>query len=129
MKGGFTFIHFLLVLMESTNGGTSFRQTRDRVGHQFFEGLTELDVRVLGANDTYLEITLECGALDTLVPPDGALRFQKSLSSMYGQDANRLRVNLHENVGHDPTISKMWQNCLGWIIDNREKLCSRKGDK
>jgi uncharacterized protein len=67
------------------------------------------------------EITFECGAQDTLVPPDGALRFQKALSSRYGQHANRLRVNLHENAGHDPTIPKMWQNCLDWFINHREK--------
>jgi uncharacterized protein len=75
------------------------------------------------------EITFECGAQDTLVPPDGALRFQKALNSMYGQDARRLRVNLHENVGHDPTIPKMWQNCLDWFTNHREKSGLRKGDK
>jgi len=75
------------------------------------------------------EITFECGAQDTLVPPDGALRFQKALNSMYGQDARRLRANLHENAGHDPTIPKMWQNCLDWFTDYREKSGLRKGDK
>jgi len=75
------------------------------------------------------EITLECGAQDTLVPADGALRFQEALNGMYKQDANRLRVNLHENAEHDPTNPKMWQNCLEWFINYRERSRSRKGEK
>jgi dienelactone hydrolase len=75
------------------------------------------------------EITFECGAQDTLVPPDGALRFQEALNGMYKQAANRLRVNLHENVGHDPTIPQMWQNCLSWFTRYRERLRSGKGEK
>ena len=74
------------------------------------------------------EITFECGEQDTLVPPDGALRFQEALNGMYKQGANRLRVNLHENVGHDPTIPEMWQNCLEWFTSHRERLCSGKGE-
>jgi dienelactone hydrolase len=65
------------------------------------------------------EITFECGARDTLVPPDGALRFKEALNSMYGQDADRLRVNLHENAGHDPTIPEMWRNCLDWFVKTK----------
>jgi uncharacterized protein len=74
------------------------------------------------------EITFECGAEDTLVPPDGPLRFQEALKSMYRNAANRLRVNLHENAGHDPTIPKMWQNCLDWFTNHREGLRSGKGE-
>jgi uncharacterized protein len=66
------------------------------------------------------EMPFECGAQDTLVPPDGALRFQEALKSIYGSKANRLKVNLHANARHDPTIPQMWQNCLKWFINHRE---------
>jgi dienelactone hydrolase len=66
------------------------------------------------------EMAFECGAQDTLVPPDGALRFQEALKSIYGSKTNRLRVNLHANAGHNPTIPQMWQNCLKWFINHRE---------
>jgi dienelactone hydrolase len=49
------------------------------------------------------------------------LRFQEALNSMYKQAANRLRVNLHEYAGHDPTNPEMWQNCLDWFTDYRER--------
>jgi uncharacterized protein len=67
-------------------------------------------------------IAFECGCNDTLVPPAGALQFQEALKSLYGSEPNRLRVNLHANVGHDPTVPQMWQNCLEWFINHREKL-------
>jgi len=70
-------------------------------------------------------ITSECGAQDTLVPPDGASRFQEALKSIYGSEATRLRVNLHPNTGHDPTAHQMWQNCLEWLINHKEKLRSK----
>jgi dienelactone hydrolase len=66
-------------------------------------------------------IAFECGAQDTLVPPDGALRFKEVLKSIYGQDADRLRVNVHENAGHDPMIPQMWENCLDWFVNYRKK--------
>jgi uncharacterized protein len=67
-------------------------------------------------------ITFECGAQDTLVPPDGAIRFQAALKSFYSDHANRLRVNLHADTGHDSTNSKMWENCLNWFIRYRERF-------
>jgi dienelactone hydrolase len=66
-------------------------------------------------------MTFECGAQDTLVPADGALRFQKALNVIYAQNRKRLRVNLHENAGHDPTVPKMWQNCLDWFASYRAR--------
>jgi uncharacterized protein len=72
------------------------------------------------------DITFECGEQDTLVPPDGALRFQEALKSMYGGEANRLRVNLHANAGHDPTVPQTWQNCLAWLINHRANGCATK---
>lgn len=64
-------------------------------------------------------ILFECGAKDFLVPPDGALRFQKELVSKYGHDPKRIKVNLHEDVGHDPAVPDMWKNCLDWFIKHR----------
>jgi hypothetical protein len=86
-----------------------------RIFYDAFNPLTHLESFSL-----LPEITFECGAQDSLVPPDGALRFQEALNGMYKQVANRLRVNLHENAGQDPTIPKMWQNCLEWFINYRE---------
>ena len=68
------------------------------------------------------DITFECGANDTLVPPDGALRFQEALKGIYGSKRDRLRVILHANAGHDPTVPQMWQNCLEWFINYRDRL-------
>jgi uncharacterized protein len=67
-------------------------------------------------------ISFECGAIDTLVPPDGALRFQKELIGKYGNGSKLLRVNLHENAGHDPDVPEMWNNCLDWFTTLERSL-------
>jgi uncharacterized protein len=59
-------------------------------------------------------ILFECGAKDDHVPPDGALRFQKILADVYGEKTNRIRVNLHPNLGHG-SVPKMMDNCLAWF--------------
>ncbi len=64
-------------------------------------------------------ILLECGAKDFLVPPDGALRFQNELVSNYKYNPEQIKINLHEGVGHDPTVPEMWKNCLDWFIKHR----------
>jgi dienelactone hydrolase len=65
-------------------------------------------------------ITLECGADDTHVPPDGALRFQAALREAYPAVAERVRVTLHPGVGHldgaqHPVLA---QNCLAWFLES-----------
>lgn len=85
--------------------------------YEMFDPLTHLE-----SYSHFPSMTFECGALDTLVPPDGALRFQEAMRDRYEYDQERLRVNLHDNVGHDPTVPQMWENCLDWFISHREKL-------
>ena len=63
-------------------------------------------------------ITFECGADDTHVPPDGALRFQAALRELYPAEAERVRVTLHPGLGHldggqSPALA---QNCLAWFL-------------
>jgi hypothetical protein len=60
-------------------------------------------------------IEFECGAEDDHVPPDGALRFQIALEETYKERPDRLRVNLHPNVGHQATPA-MWQSSLDWFL-------------
>lgn len=60
-------------------------------------------------------ITFECGAEDDHVPPDGSLRFQIALQQIYESHPDRLRVNLHPDVGHQ-VIPMMWQNSLEWFL-------------
>jgi dienelactone hydrolase len=59
-------------------------------------------------------ITLECGADDKHVPPDGALRFQAALRKTYELCPDKLQVHLHAGVGHQSTV-EMWQNALEWF--------------
>lgn len=60
-------------------------------------------------------ITFECGAEDDHVPPDGAFRFQMALQQTYQEQSDRLRVNLHPNVGHQATPA-MWHSSLEWFL-------------
>lgn len=62
------------------------------------------------------EITFECGAEDDHVPPDGALRFKQALDELYGDKRHRLRVNIHQGVGHDASNKTMQANCLDWFL-------------
>jgi len=60
-------------------------------------------------------MTFECGALDTHVPPDGALRFKKALKGMYQLHPDRLRVIVHPDTGHTSSNPAMWKNCVEWF--------------
>jgi dienelactone hydrolase len=62
-------------------------------------------------------LTFECGADDIHVPSDGALRFQQALYAVDPDYAERLRVNLHAQVGHEVT-EKMWRNSLDWFLSH-----------
>lgn len=64
-------------------------------------------------------ISFECGAEDTHVPPDGALRFQAALRAAYPQVAERVRVAVHPGFGHiDAAMSSsLSQNCLAWLLE------------
>jgi uncharacterized protein len=59
-------------------------------------------------------ITVECGADDAHVPPDGAIRFRDLLSTTYPGYGDRIRVTLHPGLGHTPA-PEMWDNCLDWL--------------
>lgn len=75
--------------------------------------LTHLDAYAHGP-----AITFECGADDTHVPPDGALRFRDALREAHPRLAERVRVNLHPGIGHiDGAQSpRLIQNCLTWFL-------------
>jgi dienelactone hydrolase len=60
-------------------------------------------------------MTFECGALDTHVPPDGALRFKGALQEVYLHCPDRLRVNLHAGMGHVSADPALWRNCVDWF--------------
>jgi dienelactone hydrolase len=60
-------------------------------------------------------MTFECGALDTHVPPDGALRFKTALQDVYQHCPDRLRVNLHPGTGHVSANPVLWRNCMEWF--------------
>lgn len=65
-------------------------------------------------------IAFECGAGDTLVPPDGALRFRDALAKAYPQAAAGVRVTVHPGTGHleagqNPAL---FQNCLAWLAED-----------
>ncbi len=73
--------------------------------------LTHLDAYAHGP-----AITFECGADDTHVPPDGALRFQAALRAHTPAAAERIRVNLVPGAGHrDGGKPIFWQHCLAWF--------------
>lgn len=62
-------------------------------------------------------IAFECGAEDSHVPPDGALRFQAALADAYPATRDRVRVTLHPGLGHldaarDAAVTR---RCLAWL--------------
>ena len=59
-------------------------------------------------------ILFECGANDTQVPADGALRFAAALESVYAAHPERLRVTLREGVGHQVT-EEMLASATDWF--------------
>ncbi len=65
-------------------------------------------------------IAFECGADDTHVPPDGALRFRDALAKAYPHAAAGVRVALHPGTGHMESAQKpaLFQNCLAWLAED-----------
>lgn len=66
-------------------------------------------------------IAFECGADDTHVAPDGALRFRDALAKAYPQSAAGVRVTLHPGTGHIESAQNpaLFQNCLAWLIEDQ----------
>lgn len=62
-------------------------------------------------------ITFECGADDTHVPPDGALRFRDTLAQAYPAAGEKIRVTLHPGIGHlgGAGSATAADNCLSWL--------------
>jgi hypothetical protein len=91
--------------------GMSRSRSRASIGQ--LDPITHLDGYARGP-----AILLECGAADTHVPPDGALRFQAAMRQVYPQLEQQVRVTVHPGVGHidgarSPTLA---QNCMGWLL-------------
>ena len=59
-------------------------------------------------------ISFQCAEGDSIVPPDGAVRFAKMLNATYQDCADRLEVVLHDGIEHELTDT-MWQNSLHWF--------------
>jgi dienelactone hydrolase len=68
-------------------------------------------------------IAFECGADDTHVPPDGALRFRDALAKAHPHAAERIRVTLHPGTGHIDAAQKpeLFQNCLAWLTEDHAR--------
>jgi dienelactone hydrolase len=65
-------------------------------------------------------IAFECGANDTHVGPEGALRFRDALATACPQAAACVRVTIHSGTGHleagqNPAL---FQNCLAWLAED-----------
>ena len=65
-------------------------------------------------------IAFECGADDTHVPPDGALRFRDALAKAHPHAVASGRVTLHPGTGHMDSAQKpaLFQNCLAWLAED-----------
>jgi dienelactone hydrolase len=62
-------------------------------------------------------IAFECGADDTHVGPEAALRFRDALAKAYPDAGTGVQVRLHPGIGHleagqNPAL---FQNCLAWL--------------
>jgi fermentation-respiration switch protein FrsA (DUF1100 family) len=64
-------------------------------------------------------IAFECGADDTHVPPDGALRFYDALRARYPQHTGQVRVRLRPGLGHLDTARhpEIVTSCVAWLAD------------
>jgi uncharacterized protein len=65
-------------------------------------------------------IAFECGADDTHVGPEAALRFRDALAKAYPHAGEGVRVTLHPGIGHleagqNPAL---FQNCLAWLAED-----------
>ncbi len=80
--------------------------------YDHFNPLTHLDAYARGP-----EIKFVCGAQDSHVPPDGALRFHEALREDYPAAFDRVSVELLPDRGHmdfrDP--APWWPDLLAWL--------------
>ena len=61
-------------------------------------------------------IFFECGANDTHVPSDGALRFKVALEQKFPALIDRVRVNIVPGAAHmDSKKPPFWENALHWL--------------
>ncbi len=87
----------------------------DSYAQYFYEGLNPLTHLSRYAHGPYM--ALECGAVDKRVPPDGAVRFEEAIKGMYPSTADRIRVTLHDGLGHESTGSTMlWAAARDWLV-------------
>ena len=82
--------------------------------YERLDPFTHLDAYARGPS-----IAFECGADDTHVPPDGALRFRDALRARHPGAAERVRVTLHPGLDHLPAARSdaLAQRCLAWLAD------------
>jgi len=87
----------------------------DPYGQWFFDQLNP--ITHLGRYSHGPAIDFECGAEDTHVPPDGAIRFQTEMEASYPRAAKSVRVTLHPGLGHITAGGdrRVAQNCLDWL--------------
>jgi dienelactone hydrolase len=80
--------------------------------YDHLDPLTHLDAYAHGP-----AISFVCGEMDTSVPPDGALRFQKALSDVYPASAEKIQVRVLPGKGHFDLVSPdpWWQDSLAWL--------------
>jgi uncharacterized protein len=65
-------------------------------------------------------IAFECGADDTHVGPEGALRFRDALAKAHPQAGASVRVTVHPGTGHMEAGQNpaLFQSCLTWLADD-----------
>lgn len=87
----------------------------DSYAQYFYEALNPLTHLDRYAHSP--QITFECGARDTLVPPDGAYRFRDGVVAKYSAAECAIRINLHDGYGHDAwRNASVWENARAWMI-------------
>jgi dienelactone hydrolase len=65
-------------------------------------------------------IAFECGADDTHVPADGALRFKEALTVAFPDAAGKVTVSVHSGLGHFAAAQDLGiaDRCLAWLRGN-----------